>query len=136
MPRISLEAGRRAQAATTSRCLPRLLALPYLLAHPSYSRRKARPLFPRPLAPRNPRHLGQLHHSPDRVTLGLCSHGVMLHWQLDVSGFTAMSSNIGSEELVGLINALFTSIEYAAECIGNVWMVELIGEGFDCHGES
>lgn len=48
--------------------------------------------------------------------------------QMDVSGFTALSSRVGSEELVDFINAVFTSVEYAAECIGKAWMVELIGD--------
>lgn len=50
--------------------------------------------------------------------------------QMDVSGFTVLSSQIGSEELVDLINALFTSIDFAAECIGKIWKIELIG---DCY---
>jgi hypothetical protein len=34
------------------------------------------------------------------------------------------------KELVDVLNALFSSIDFAAKCIGNVWKVETIG---DCY---
>jgi class 3 adenylate cyclase len=50
--------------------------------------------------------------------------------QMDIKGFTAMSSSITADELVDLVNAIFTSIDKAAELIGKVWKVETIG---DCY---
>jgi class 3 adenylate cyclase len=41
-----------------------------------------------------------------------------------------MSSKISAEELVTLIHAIFTSIDYLAECMGNIWKVETVG---DCY---
>lgn len=43
--------------------------------------------------------------------------------QMDIKGFTALSSRISATELVDLINAIFTSIDEAAEIIGCVWKV-------------
>ena len=51
---------------------------------------------------------------------------------MDVSGFTKLSSKLGSTELVECIDALFSSVDYAAECIGGAWMVELIGQYLCC----
>jgi len=48
----------------------------------------------------------------------------------DMSGFTEMSSKISAEELVTLIHAIFTSIDYLAECMGSIWKVETVG---DCY---
>ncbi len=50
--------------------------------------------------------------------------------QMDIAGFTKLSSQISAEELIDLIGAIFTSIDYLAECLGNVWKVETIG---DCY---
>eukprot|EP00961_Rhodomonas_salina_P275412 3720982-Rhodomonas_salina.1 len=61
MPGIPLEARRCAAPTAATRRVPRLFALPHLLPHPSHPRHQARPLLPRPLAPRVPRHLGALH---------------------------------------------------------------------------
>jgi len=50
--------------------------------------------------------------------------------QMDISGFTKLSTSITSVELFDLINAIFTSIDEATECIGHIWKVETIG---DCY---
>lgn len=50
--------------------------------------------------------------------------------QMDVHGFTELSSRVSAPELAELIQSLFVSIDYAAECVGQVWKVELIG---DCY---
>lgn len=47
--------------------------------------------------------------------------------QMDIVQFTKLSSNLGSDELVELLNLIFNSIYIAAESIGKVWKVELIG---------
>lgn len=50
--------------------------------------------------------------------------------QMDIKGFTTLSSKMSAEDLVDLINTIFTSIDEAADVIGNVWKVETIG---DCY---
>lgn len=50
--------------------------------------------------------------------------------QMDISGFTELSASITSLELFDLINAVFTSIDEATECIGHIWKVETVG---DCY---
>ena len=50
--------------------------------------------------------------------------------QMDITGFTALSSDLRADELLDLVNAIFTSIDKAAELIGKVWKVETIG---DCY---
>ncbi|KAJ1483149.1 nucleotide cyclase [Baffinella frigidus] len=50
--------------------------------------------------------------------------------QMDIKGFTAVSSIISADELVDLVNAIFTSIDKAAELVGKTWKVETIG---DCY---
>ncbi|KAJ1472110.1 nucleotide cyclase, partial [Baffinella frigidus] len=46
----------------------------------------------------------------------------------DQVGFTALSTQITAEELLDLVNAIFTSIDAAAACICPVWKVETIGD--------
>lgn len=50
--------------------------------------------------------------------------------QMDISGFTALSSELSAMELLDFVNSIFTSIDSAADCIGKVWKVETIG---DCY---
>mmetsp|Transcript_42724 Transcript_42724/g.104284 ORF Transcript_42724/g.104284 Transcript_42724/m.104284 type:complete len:476 (-) Transcript_42724:298-1725(-) len=50
--------------------------------------------------------------------------------QMDIKGFTDLSSQVTAEELVDLINAVFSMVDEAAFCIGCVWKVETIG---DCY---
>ena len=50
--------------------------------------------------------------------------------QMDISGFTALSATISAEDLVDLINAVFSSIDEAALALGKVWKVETIGDCF------
>lgn len=42
---------------------------------------------------------------------------------MDVHGFTELSSRVSAPELAELIQSLFVSIDYAAECVGQVWKV-------------
>lgn len=62
-----------------------------------------------------------------RIYLGITD--VVFAWQ-DMSGFTKLSSQISAEDLVTLIHAIFTSIDYLADCICNIWKVETVG---DCY---
>ncbi|KAJ1495149.1 hypothetical protein T484DRAFT_1763605, partial [Baffinella frigidus] len=39
--------------------------------------------------------------------------------QMDITGFTALSSDLRADELLDLVNAIFTSIDKAAELIGS-----------------
>ena len=50
--------------------------------------------------------------------------------QMDLVGFTALSGSIDVEELVELLNNLFTTIDQCAARLGNVWKVDTIG---DCY---
>jgi len=50
--------------------------------------------------------------------------------QMDVMGFSEIVSKLKVIELVDVLNGLFSSIDFAAKCIGNVWKVETIG---DCY---
>jgi class 3 adenylate cyclase len=50
--------------------------------------------------------------------------------QMDLVGFTALSGSIDVEELVELLNSLFTTIDQCAARLGNVWKVDTIG---DCY---
>jgi hypothetical protein len=45
-------------------------------------------------------------------------------------GFTKMSSGLLADELVDLVNAIFTSLDKAADLIGQIWKVETMG---DCY---
>lgn len=49
---------------------------------------------------------------------------------MDIKGFTDLSSKISAEELVDLINAVFSMVDEAAACIGYAWKVETIGDCF------
>lgn len=50
--------------------------------------------------------------------------------QMDVMGFSDIVSKLEVTDLVDVLNGLFSSIDFAAKCIGNVWKVETIG---DCY---
>jgi len=50
--------------------------------------------------------------------------------QMDIKGWTKLSTRIRANELVDLINAIFTSIDRAAVSVGGAWKVETIG---DCY---
>lgn len=50
--------------------------------------------------------------------------------QMDIKGFTKLSATMSAEDLVDLINTIFTAIDDTAAIIGHVWKVETIG---DCY---
>ena len=52
-----------------------------------------------------------------------------MHFQ----GFTKMSSGLLADELVDLVNAIFTPLDKVADLIGQIWKVETIG---DCYKAS
>ena len=54
--------------------------------------------------------------------------------QMDISGFTALSSRLTAEELLDVVNSVFTAIDSAADCIGKVWKVETIGDCYKVRG--
>jgi hypothetical protein len=47
---------------------------------------------------------------------------------MDIVGFTKLSSSISADELILLLNAIYTKIDRASERIGKVWKVETIGD--------
>lgn len=48
--------------------------------------------------------------------------------QMDIVGFTSLSSEIRAEELILLLNAVYTQIDRASAHIGKIWKVETIGD--------
>lgn len=50
--------------------------------------------------------------------------------QVDIMGFTALSTILTAEELFDIVNTIFSSIDSAAEIIGGLFKVETIG---DCY---
>ena len=48
--------------------------------------------------------------------------------QMDIVGFTALSSEIRAEELILLLNAVYTQIDRASAHIGKIWKVDTIGD--------
>jgi len=50
--------------------------------------------------------------------------------QMDIVKYSSISSTLPVTELIDLLNALFSSIDFAAETIGKIWKVETIG---DCY---
>mmetsp|Transcript_13062 Transcript_13062/g.30424 ORF Transcript_13062/g.30424 Transcript_13062/m.30424 type:complete len:916 (-) Transcript_13062:213-2960(-) len=50
--------------------------------------------------------------------------------QIDIKGFTSISSKVESRQILELLHTLFSSIDEAAECIGCFWKAETIG---DCY---
>lgn len=50
--------------------------------------------------------------------------------QVDIKGFTALSTRIDAGELLDIVNAIFSSIDAAAEIIGGLFKIDTIG---DCY---
>jgi len=50
--------------------------------------------------------------------------------QMDIVKYSRITSTLPVTELIDLLNALFSSIDFAAETIGKIWKVETIG---DCY---
>ena len=48
--------------------------------------------------------------------------------QMDIVGFTQLSSQISADELILLLNAMYTKIDKASERIGKIWKVDTIGD--------
>ncbi len=47
---------------------------------------------------------------------------------MDIVGFTQLSSTISADELILLLNAIYTKIDLVSARIGNIWKVETIGD--------
>eukprot|EP00288_Rhodomonas_lens_P018930 CAMPEP_0177702302 /NCGR_PEP_ID=MMETSP0484_2-20121128/7064_1 /TAXON_ID=354590 /ORGANISM="Rhodomonas lens, Strain RHODO" /LENGTH=383 /DNA_ID=CAMNT_0019213577 /DNA_START=27 /DNA_END=1175 /DNA_ORIENTATION=+ len=48
--------------------------------------------------------------------------------QMDIAGFTDLSTHLLAEELIDVLNVAFSHIDQAAEYVGNIWKVETIGD--------
>jgi hypothetical protein len=73
--------------------------------------------------------------SLDRSTLLWCESSMDVHQdvsvlQVDIKGFTALSTRIDAAELLDIVNAIFSSIDAAAEIIGGLFKIETVG---DCY---
>ena len=62
------------------------------------------------------------------VIHGMYSVCIYIYTQMDIVGFTQLSSILSTEELVLLLNALYTKIDLVGARIGHVWKVETIGD--------
>lgn len=73
--------------------------------------------------------------SLDQSTHRWCESSMDVHQdvsvlQADIKGFTALSTRVDAAELLDIVNAIFSSIDAAAEIIGGLFKVETIG---DCY---